>query len=148
MTVLSLVSVEGLEELTNHPVHIHREDGQLNPSSFIPFCSFAGNMTVMGTESPYFDVPVCNAFLEVVLEQQICYQVDLNHYDRGDGKYLDSSLTFLVDTNNERQFSAEGTVSSELGENILDYTSHLSHRSTEIHETMIYIGTLGLPCNV
>ena len=140
MTVLSLVSVEGVEELTNHPVHIHREDGQVNPSSFIPFCSFGGNMTVMGTESPYFEVPVCHAFKEVVLEKQICYEVDLNQYTRGDGKYLDSSLTFLVDTNIERQFSEGGTVQSELGENILDFTSH---RSTETQKTMVYIGTLG-----
>ena len=98
-------------------------------------------MTAMGSESPHFNVPVCKAFTEVVLDNQICYQVDLNVYERKDGKYLDSSLTFMVDENPERQFSAGSRVRSEVGENILDYTSH---RSTETQKTMVYIGTLGI----
>ena len=140
-----LVSVEDLHEVTNHPVHIVRKDGQLSPSALIPFCSFGGNMTAMGVQSEHFHLPVCNAFKEVVLEAQVCYQVDLNNYEREERKYLDSSLTFLVDTNIERQISDKELTRQTFGENVLDQTSH---RSMETHKTMVYIGTLGTVKNM
>ena len=52
------VSVEILPEVCNHPVHILCNDGTMNPSSLIPFCSFEGNMTIMRTQTQHLDVPV------------------------------------------------------------------------------------------
>ena len=75
-----------------------------------------------------------------MLENQICYEVDLNIYDTKNSEQLDSSLTFLVDTNQERQFGSLEPDSGLTGESILDHTSH---RSTETIKTMIYVGTLG-----
>ena len=102
-------------------------------------------MTAMGVQSAHFHLPVCNAFKEVVVEAQVCYQVDLNNYEREERKYLDSSLTFLVDTNIERQISDKELTRQTFGENVLDQTSH---RSMETHKTMVYIGTLGTVKNI
>ena len=84
-------------------------------------------------------------YSEVVLDNQICYKVDLNIYDTKNSEQFDSSLTFLVDTNPERQFGSEERDTSPTGDNILD---HSSHRSTETIKTMIYVGTLGKQLNV
>ena len=46
-------------------------------------------------------------YSEVVLDNQICYKVDLNIYDTKNSEQFDSSLTFLVNTNQERQFGSE-----------------------------------------
>ena len=46
-------------------------------------------------------------YSEVALDNQICYKVDLNIYDTKNSEQFDSSLTFLVDTNQERQFGSE-----------------------------------------
>ena len=32
----------------NHPIHIIDKYYQKNPSAFIPFCEFGGNMSIMG----------------------------------------------------------------------------------------------------
>ena len=46
-------------------------------------------------------------YSEVVLDNKICYKVDLNIYDTKNSEQFDSSLTFLVDTNQERQFGSD-----------------------------------------
>ena len=53
-------------------------DNQLSPSAFIPFCDFGGNMATMGVKIDQFDVPVCNSFQAKILNDQLCYEVDLN----------------------------------------------------------------------
>ena len=53
-----------LRIITNHPVHVQDEDGNLSPTALIPFCELGGNMSVMGVEIDEFDIPFCNAFRE------------------------------------------------------------------------------------
>ena len=67
-----------MRELTNHPVHVFDENGDLSPSAFIPMCSFGGNLEDFKTK---FDVgfPVCNSFKPVMHYDKICYEVDLNN---------------------------------------------------------------------
>ena len=84
-------------------------------------------------------------YSEVVLDNKICYKVDLNIYDTKNSEQFYSSLTFLVDTNQERQFGSDERHTSPTGDHILD---HSSHRSTETIKTMIYVGTLGKQLNV
>ena len=54
------------------------KDMQMSPSAFIPFCEFGGNMSSMGVTIDQFDVPVCNSFQAKVLNDQLCYEVDIN----------------------------------------------------------------------
>ena len=90
---------------SNHPVHIVDTNGSLSPSSFIPFCSFGGNMSAMGVKIDQFDVPVCNSFKEKVLNGQLCYEVDPNRFIFEDIKerQLKSGLEFVIDLNKDRQ---------------------------------------------
>ena len=41
--------------MSNHPVHIIDEDEELSPTALIPFCTFGGNMSVMGAKIDQFD---------------------------------------------------------------------------------------------
>ena len=66
--------------IINHPVHIMTKDHLISPSAFIPFCDFGGNMSAMGVKIDKFDVPVCNSFQAKVLNDQLCYEVDLNRF--------------------------------------------------------------------
>ena len=62
---------------SNHPVHILDRQGNISPSSFIPFCSFGNDMKSMGREMKGFDVPVCDSFEAKIRNDQLCYEVDL-----------------------------------------------------------------------
>ena len=87
----------------NHPVHILDRDGNLSPSSFIPFCSFGGDLSLMGTEADMFPIPVCNSFREKSFNGQLCYEADINKYKgRVDWQNsLQTGLSFVVDINEE-----------------------------------------------
>ena len=52
--------------VNNHPVHIFDKDGTLSPTAFIPFCSFGGDMKIVGTTSEQFELPVCNSFKSMI----------------------------------------------------------------------------------
>ena len=47
----------------NHPVHlVNSAEGNLSTSALIPFCAFAGDMSVVGRSVDGFSLPVCNIF--------------------------------------------------------------------------------------
>ena len=90
---------------SNHPVHILDREGNISPSSFIPFCSFGNDMKNMGRELNGFDVPVCDSFEAKIRNDQLCYEVDLQKYkDKNKIKeQLKTGLILLLDYNLERQ---------------------------------------------
>ena len=77
----------------------------MSPSAFIPFCQFGGNMSSMGVKIDQFDVPVCTAFQAKILNDQLCYEVDLNSFADKDNieNELKLGLNFLMDYNEDRQ---------------------------------------------
>lgn len=94
-----------VHEVSNHPVHIMREDGTKSPSAFIPFCYFGGNAERDGLQVHDFKYPVCNMFKSKSLNDQLCYEVDVNDFktqETTDGD-LKAGLTILVDYNEDRQ---------------------------------------------
>ena len=74
----SIAEVSLLNEakyLVNHPPHVYKED-KTNPSSFIPFCKFGGNFSLLDTISRnHFPIPTCNAFKPKLLEGQVNFKV-------------------------------------------------------------------------
>ena len=57
----------------------------------------------MGVKIQQFDVPVCNSFKAKVLNDQLCYEVDLNDFkEMFSFTTLSKGLTFYVDTNEDR----------------------------------------------
>ena len=106
-------SIEG--QTTNHPVHILTEEGTVSPSAFIPFCELAGNMSIVGVMLDMFDVPVCNSFKAKILNDQLCYEIDVNQYiDEKNVKMVNKiGLTMILDYNEERQISNYASNSGE-----------------------------------
>ena len=97
---------KSLHKISNHPVHILDSGKFLSPSSFIPFCQFGKDMMLMGIANDNFSVPIFNSFISYVLNDQLCYQVDLNKFkDSFSSDNLKNGITFFVDMNEDRQFS-------------------------------------------
>ena len=101
--------------MTNHPVHIVTNRGRMSPSAFIPFCELGGNMSLMGIKIDQFDVPVCNSFKARILNDQLCYELDVNKFiDKADMEGVNRiGLTMILDYNEERQISTSNIKSEE-----------------------------------
>ena len=56
-----------LQKLSNHPVHILDDEGNLSPTALIPFCEFGGNMSAMGIKIE--QIKMCN--LWTIVQQNI-----------------------------------------------------------------------------
>ena len=62
-------------------------------------------MTSVGFWTEKFEVPVCNCFQAKNLDDQLCYEVDLNRFSNKDkiDKELELGFNFLMDYNEDRQ---------------------------------------------
>ena len=62
-----------------HPVHLTPDkEGNLPPSALIPFCSYQGESSLLGTELPEMDnMTICDKFQPTVHEGQLCYSIDI-----------------------------------------------------------------------
>ena len=67
-----------IQRVTSHPVHIVAEDGSLNPTALVPFCSVSDNYSAVGVKIDQMDIPVCNIFKPKLVRDQLCYSADLN----------------------------------------------------------------------
>ena len=125
----------------NHPVHIKNERGELSPSAFIPFCEFGGNISSMGVRIEEFDVPVCNSFQAKIMNDQLCYEVDLNRFSNMHNidKELELGFIFLLDYNEDRQFSLDEESSTI---NKFGLASSLV-KSDQRQKSFIYLDTIG-----
>ena len=75
----------------NHPVHlVNSEEGNLSTSALIPFCAFAGDMTVVGQSVDGFSLPVCNIFhpREVQTYIFIARKREFSHLPRWRGNFV------------------------------------------------------------
>ena len=92
------------QTVSNHPVHILNEEGNLSPSSFIPFCYFGEEF--IGASIKGFKIPVCNIFKPKNYLDQLCYETNLQDLKDSQkiGKQLEKGLTLVLDFNEERQF--------------------------------------------
>ena len=90
-------------------MHIIDNEGSLSPSAFIPFCAFGNNISTMGIKIDKFNVPVCNSFKAKILNDQLCYEVDVNEVIDKQvlKKELDIGLTLLIDHNEDREVNIE-----------------------------------------
>ena len=97
---------EHLHKISNHPVHILDNKNMMSPSSFIPFCQFGEDMMLMGIMNSNFSVPICNSFKSYILNDQLCYQLDMNRIkNEFSAENLKLGITFFVDINEDRQYS-------------------------------------------
>ena len=127
----------------NHPVHIVTKDNKLSPSAFIPFCDFGGNMSVVGKMIDNFTDPVCTCFEAKLLNDQLCYEVDLNKVSKKDNikSELEIGFNFALDYNEDRQvnFDTQNIKQNperSFAKNVLQYY----HRN---QNAFIYFDTIG-----
>ena len=126
-----------MRKIINHPPHILKDDGTLSPSSFIPFCSFAGNWNVTGVATDIFSVPVCNVFREVIVDGQVCFKADMDMDKIRDKKKITSEgFVMLLDYNQNRM------VESGVDMDIEEDSSLLGKREID-KEMMLYVETVG-----
>ena len=62
-------------------------------------------MSAMGVKIDQFDIPVCNSFQAMILNDQLCYEVDLNNFSDNNNiqNELKVGFNFIMDYNEDRQ---------------------------------------------
>ena len=98
-------------------------------------------MTAMGVNIEEFDIPVCNSFQAKILNDQLCYEVDLNRFSNQENieKELKSGFAFIMDYNEDRQVTFD-KIQIELED------KGLVSRIVESHDNdqaSIYMDTIG-----
>ena len=97
-------------------------------------------MSTMGVKIDLFDVPVCNAFQAKIMNDQICYEADLNTFS--DKSKVENELAlgfhFLMDYNEDRQW----TCNQHNTEKELDLAKSVS-ASNQNHHAFVYLDTIG-----
>ena len=110
-----------------------------SPSALIPFCEFGGNMSSVGVNIEQFDVPVCNSFQEKILNDQLCYEVDLSRFsDKYNiDKEIKLGFNFIMDYNEDRQIERNFSKNNNFGlaSNIVEFDQN--------RHAFIYIDTIG-----
>ena len=97
-------------------------------------------MSAMGTKIDEFDVPVCNSFQDKVVNDQLCYEVDLNKLKNWNfNRQLKTGLNFLMDYNEDRQVTFNNNISREKDESL---SSNVVESNQE-HQAFIYLDTVG-----
>ena len=93
--------------MINHPVHIQDTKGQFSRSSFIPFCSFGEDLSLVGSVVQYFDFPVCRIFKPIIRNDQLCFESDLEQYKDYNNLLLQlkMGLTLILDYNEDKQLN-------------------------------------------
>ena len=72
-------------------------------------------MSSVGVPYDQFDVPVCNSFQAKILNDQLCYEVDLNKFSDKNNieKELKLGFNFLMDYNEDRQVTFDLNISNK-----------------------------------
>jgi len=124
----------------------------MSQSAFIPFCDFGGNMASMGIKSDHFSVPVCNSFQAKILNDQLCYEVDLHRFvDRNNIKsQLELGLNLILDYNEDRQVTYKSNNDEILifydqnASNVMDFSmARTVFESDQNSHAFIYFDTIG-----
>ena len=97
-------------------------------------------MSAMGVKIDQFVVPVCNSFETKMINDQVCYEVDLNKFSDKNNieKELKLGFNFLMDYNEDRQVTSDKNISRQelgLANNVaaLDENQH----------AFVYLDTIG-----
>ena len=97
-------------------------------------------MSAMGTKIDEFDVPVCNSFQAKIMNDQLCYEVDLNKFsDKSNiANEIRLGFHFLMDYNEDRQVTFDKNISRKevgLANNVA--------ASDQSQDAFVYLDTIG-----
>ena len=97
-------------------------------------------MSGMGVKIEQFELPVCNSFQAIILNDQLCYEVDLSRFSDKDNidRELKLGFNFIMDYNEDRQIMFDiVSKTKELG-----IASSIVNSNMEKH-ALIYLNTIG-----
>ena len=96
-------------------------------------------MSAMGVKIDQFNHPVCNSFQAKIMNDQLCYEVDLNKFSQKSNtkNELKLGFSFLMDYNEDRQVTFDHNISKkELG--LVNVAS-----SDDDQHAFVYLDTIG-----
>ena len=97
-------------------------------------------MSAVGTKIDKFDAPVCSCFQAIILNDQLCYEVNLNQFSNKNyvAKDLRFGFNFLMDYNEDRQVTNQQTKKNE------DFSlANTFVESDQDQHAFIYLDTIG-----
>ena len=102
-------------------------------------------MSAVGVKIEKFDQPVCNAFETKILNDQVCYEVNLDKFSNKDSpdKQLKLGFAFVIDYNEDRQVTFNKNPNMNIAEGNGDRLIMNKVKSEQIGTAMIYINTIG-----
>ena len=125
-------------------MHIIKKDEKISPSAFIPFCEFGGNMDAVGEKIDPFDISVCNSFQATTINDQLCYEVDLNRFSKDDNieKELNLGFVFIMDYNEDRQVTFNKKQNRKKERMFSSLTDRIV-QFQDVNDASIYLNTIG-----
>ena len=99
-------------------------------------------MSSMGLQIDQFAVPVCNSFKDKILNDQLCYEIDLDRFSNKDNieRELKLGFGFLMDYNEGRQVTFHADQKEEGVQKGLVSRSVSVDDDSDVH---IYLNTIG-----
>ena len=120
--------------VSQHPPHLVDPSGSLQPSAFIPFCSYQTNLSMLGSTINTFSFPVCTAFEPSILHGDLCYTLDM---EKVPGAKLSESgkakgIMIVLDPNQERSETGRAVLQRrmETGKQFLNLSPKTSLQSS------------------
>ena len=98
-------------------------------------------MSSVATKIEQFEVPVCNSFQIKVLNEQLCYEIDLNEFSNENNldRELKSGLIFMMYYNEDRQVTFNHNYNRRQDKNL---TSTFVESDKDL-QAVIYLNTVG-----
>ena len=96
-------------------------------------------MSTVGQQIDGFGQPMCNSFQAKILNDQLCYEVDLNRFSNKDNirNELKLGFVFFMDYNEDRH------VTFDRGHEEVSIISSQFINTTTTPEAFIYLNTIG-----
>ena len=97
-------------------------------------------MSSVGVKIDQFDVPVCNSFQAKILNDQLCYEVDLKKFSDPNNIHAELKLgfNFLLDYNEDRQVTLKkGIKGTKFG------LAKSFVESDQNNHALVYLDTIG-----
>ena len=104
-------------------------------------------MSSMGVKIDQFDVPVCNSFKAKVLNDQLCYEVDPNHFIERTNtlQYLKLGLILGLDFNEDRQTDEDRQTAEEVEKTAKPRNTMIEYQNMKVDSAKIFINSIGDP---
>ena len=99
-------------------------------------------MSAVGVTIDQFDIPVCNSFEGKIINDQLCYEVDLNRFSNKDNiiEELKTGFAFIMDYNEDRQVTF-----NQDSEKVIDkgLVSRIDGAERDSQHAFVYLSTIG-----